>query len=181
MAVTGALVLVALPVMEDAHRAAALSRAAAQVHGLLIRCRSVAVLRSRNCAVVFDQVGDGSWRCTVAEDGDGDGVRRNDIESGTDAVVGPILVLDAGPAGPGILDGRVPDPSGNGSLRGNRWDPIRAGRGDIISFSSGATASPSSVYLTDGWRRMVVLRVYGGTGRINRLHWQRGWSEWKKR
>jgi hypothetical protein len=166
--------------VDDARRAAELNRSAAQIHGLLVRCRAVAVMRSRMCAVVFDREADGSWRCVVAEDGDGDGIRRSDIGSGVDPTVGPTLSLDAGAAGPGILAGPVPDPTGSGALGGDPADPIRAGRGNIISFSARGTATPSSVFLTDRSRRMVALRVYGGTGRINRIRWQRGWGEWKK-
>jgi len=117
----------------------------------------------------------------VAEDGDGDGVRRSDISNGQDKVVGRVIVIAAGGAGPGILRNEpVPDPSGRGVLEGDLSDPIRAGRGDIISFSSRGTATPSSVYFTDNVRRMVVLRIYGGTGRINRLSWQSGRDEWKQ-
>jgi len=180
-ALTGLLVLVSIPALDDAKRAAAMTRSIAQVHGLLVRCRAVAVLRSRRCAVVFNQEIDGSWRCYVAEDGDGDGVRRSDISSGKDLVVGGEIVIAAGGAGPGILRNEwVPNPTGRGRLRGDLGDPIRAGRGNIISFSSRGTATPSSVYFSDGSRRMVVLRIYGGTGRINRLRWQRGWSRWKQ-
>lgn len=179
-AVAGVLVLVGIPAVDDAQRAAALSRATAQVHGLLVRSRATALLRSRNCAVVFDRTADRGWRCYVAEDGDGDGVRRADIHHGVDPVVGPAVDLAAGSAAPGILDGEVPDPGGQGRLGGDPEDPIRAGPGNMISFSSAGTASPSSVYLTDFARRMVVLRVYGGTGRVNRLSWQRGWARWKQ-
>lgn len=181
IAVSGVLMIVGIPSLNDAKRCAAMTRSIAQVHGLLVRCRAVAVLRNRACAVVFDRRIDGSWRCFVAEDGDGDGVRRIDIASGTDPVVDEAVVIAAGGAGPGILgDEPVPDPSGRGSLGGDLGDPIRAGRGNIITFSSRGTATPSSVYFTDHSRRMVVLRIYGGTGRINRLSWQRGWSKWKQ-
>lgn len=178
MAVSGLLVVIGVPVMDDARRAAALHRSAAQVHGLLVRCRATAVLRSRNCSVVFDVESGGGWRCMVAEDGDGDGVRRNDISDGTDPVVGQVVTIAAGAAGPGILGTDVPDPSGGGRLGGDLSDPIRAGRGNIISFTARGTATPSSVFLTDHSRRMIVLRVYGGTARINRLSWLKGTGEW---
>jgi hypothetical protein len=181
IAVSGLLMMAGIPSLNDAKRCAAMTRSIAQIHGLLVRSRAVAVLRSRPCAVVFDRQVDGSWCCFVAEDGDGDGVRRIDIASGTDPVVDEAVVVAAGGAGPGILlDGSVPDPSGRGRLGGDLGDPIRAGLGNIITFSSNGTATPSSVYFTDHTRRMVVLRIYGGTGRINRLSWQRGWSKWKQ-
>ena len=95
--------------------------------------------------------------------------------------MGRVITMAAGGAGPGILGGEpVPDPSGRGFLEGDLEDPIRAGRGNIISFSSRGTATPSSVYFTDHVGRMMVLRIYGGTGRINRLSWRRGWAKWKQ-
>jgi hypothetical protein len=178
--VTGILLLIGIPVADDAMRSAALKGATAKVHALLVRCRAVAVLRSRNCSVVFDLESDGSWRCIVAEDGDGDGVRRSDIRNGVDPVIGRPLLLEAGAAGPGILAGPIPDPSGQGNLGGDPADPIRAGQGNMVSFSPRGTATPSSVFLTDGVRRMEVLRVYGGTGRINRLRWHRGLDGWRR-
>ncbi len=118
-AVSGLLTLVGVPLIDETRRAAAMGRAAAQVQGLLTRCRAVAVVRCRPCAVVFDRGSDGEWRCYVAEDGDGDGVRRSDISSGQDVVVGRVITIAAGGAGPGILrEVAVPDPSGRGSLTG---------------------------------------------------------------
>jgi hypothetical protein len=182
LAVVGTFMVVGAPALDDAKRGAALERAAAQIRGLLVRSRAVAVLRSRACAVVFDRNADGSWSCFVAEDGDGDGVRRSDIGSGRDPITGVVIRLEAGDAGPCILTGgSVPDPTGRGTLGGDPDDPIRAGRGDIITFSSRGTATPSSVYLCDSRRRMVVLRIYGGTGRINTLSWRRGLDAWQPR
>jgi len=179
-ALTGILFAISVPIVDDARRAAELSRSAAQVHGLLVRCRATAVLRGANCSVVFDRDGLGGWSCVVAEDGDGDGVRRSDIRAGVDPIVGRELRIAAGAAGPGILADEVPDPSGVGLLGGDLSDPIRAGAGDIISFSARGTATPSSVFFTDHSRRMIVLRIYGGTARINRLSWSRGRQAWKQ-
>ena len=115
----------------------------------------------------------------MAEDGDGDGVRRDDLDSGRDRIVSELLQLESGGSGLGILaDERVPDPMGNGWLVGD--DPIRAGRGNIISFTPDGTATPSSVYLTDRHSQMRVLRVYGGTGRMRALVWKKGWQRWKR-
>lgn len=179
-AITGLLIAIGVPTLSDARRAAELNRSTAQVHGLLVRCRATAVLRGANCSVVFDRDGEGGWLCMVAEDGDGDGVRRSDISAGTDPVVGRVVSIAAGSAGPGILPEGVPDPSGSGLLGGNLFDPIRAGTGDIISFSARGTATPSSVFFTDHARRMIVLRIYGGTARINRLSWIKGGREWQQ-
>jgi hypothetical protein len=96
-------------------------------------------------------------------------------------VIGEVLALEGVTAGLGILGGvRVPDPSGRGALGGDLSDPVRAGRGDIITFTPRSTATPSSVYLTDHHGRMRVLRVYGGTARVRSLVWRAGWPRWRR-
>lgn len=177
-----AIVLTAvLPDLGEIRRAAALSAASSQLKGLLFRCRAYAVMNRRATAAVFEQRPDGSWRCFIAVDGDGDGIRSRDIRGLVDPVVGEILHFEAGGANLGILRGEfVPDPSGRGRLRGNLSDPVRAGRGNIITFTPRGTATPASIYLTDHRARMRVLRVYGGTGRVISRVWRSGWPEWRK-
>lgn len=181
VAVTAIIVTAALPDLAEMRRAAALSSASRQLKGLLFRCRAYAVMNARSTAVVFEQRQDASWRCFIAYDGDGDGIRRRDIHRLVDPIVGEVLHFEAGGAGLGILQGEfVPDPSGRGRLRGNLLDPVRAGRGDIITFTPRGTATPSSLYLTDHRARMHVLRIYGGTGRVISRVWRSGWPRWRE-
>jgi type II secretory pathway pseudopilin PulG len=180
LAVLAGLLIVALPGLAEAHRAAALNAAARRLYGLMIRCRAHALVCGRATSLVFERDGSRSWRCFIAQDGDGDGVRRDDLRRGRDRVIGEVLALEGAIAGLGILhDRRIPDPSGRGSLGGNLDDPVRAGRGDIITFTPASTATPSSVYLSDHHHRMRVLRIYGGTARIVSLVWRDGWQEWR--
>ena len=138
-------------------------------------------MNARSTGVVFEQREDDSWRCFIAYDGDGDGILRRDIHRLVDPIVGEVLHFEAGGAGLGILQGEfVPDPSGRGRLRGNLSDPVRAGRGNIITFTPRGTATPSSLYLTDHRARMHVLRIYGGTGRVISRVWRSGWPEWRE-
>jgi len=176
-----ALVLtVTLPELGKARRAAVLGGAARQIHGLLYRCRAVAIMKQQKHGLVFERRPDGSWRCFIASDGDGDGILRRDIESLVDPIVSEVVFFEAGDAGLGILKSEfVPDPSGRGRLRGDLGDPVRAGRGDIITFTPRGTATPSSLYFTDHCAAMRVLRVYGGTGRVVQLGWQSGWPKWR--
>jgi hypothetical protein len=170
----------AVPALSDARRAAALSGAAAQLQGLFFRCRALAIMNARSYAVVFERRSDDSWRSFIAVDGDGDGVLRADIDRGVDAVVGDVVFFETDAAGLGILDAEyLPDPGGRGRLRGDRSDPVRAGRGDIVTFTPRGTATPCSVYLTDRHSRMRVLRVCGGTGRVIALRWRSGWVRWR--
>jgi hypothetical protein len=170
-----------VPSLDEARGAASLAGIARELRGLMFRCRAYAVMKGRTSAVVFERRPDSSWRCFIAEDGDGDGVRRDDIVAFRDPVVGEVVLIEAGGAGLGILTGEfIPDPSGWGRLRGDLGDPIRAGRGDIISFTPRGTATPSSVYLTDHRSRMRVLRIYGATGRVICLAWRSGWNRWRE-
>ncbi|MCG6964414.1 MAG: GspH/FimT family pseudopilin [Acidobacteria bacterium] len=171
----------AVPGLTVLERRAALMRTAQQLAGLVARGRAQAVLHGRASALVFERAGDSRWRCYLAEDGDGDGVNHADIRSGRDPITGEVLQLATGGAGPGILRGtRVPDPAGQGWLWGDENDPIRAGRGDIVTFKPAGTATPSSIYLSDGRSEMRVLRVYGPTARVRSLVWRRGWQHWRK-
>lgn len=181
VAVVAVIAAAALPGLDAIHRAAALRAASSQLKGLLYRCRADAVMNRRATAAVFDRRPDGSWRCFIAVDGDGDGIRSRDIRALVDPVVGEVLHFESGGAGLGILQGEfVPDPSGRGRLRGDLSDPVRAGRGNMITFTPRGTASPASIYLTDHRSRMRVLRVYGGTGRVISRVWRSGWPEWRE-
>ena len=174
------IVATALPGLGEARRAAAVGGASRKLKGLLFRCRAVAVLNAQATAVVFEHRDDGTWRCFIAQDGDGDGIRRRDIDRLVDPVISEVVLFEAGEAGLGILKGEfVPDPSGRGRLRGNLDDPVRAGRGDIITFTPRGTATPASIYFTDHRARMRVLRIYGGTGRVISRVWRSGWPKWR--
>jgi hypothetical protein len=180
LAVVTFILTVTLPRFGETRREAALRAAAQQIHGLLYRCRVFAISTQQAHGLVFERREDGSWRCFIAKDGDGDGILRRDIQRGVDPIVSEVVFFEAGEVGLGILRSEfVPDPSGRGRLRGNLRDPVRAGRGDIITFTRRGTATPSSLYFTDFSSRMRVLRVYGGTGRAVQLVWKSGWARWR--
>ncbi len=181
LVVIGIISAVTIPSLADARRAAALAASSGKLHGLMFRCRAFAIMNRRSTGLVFERQGEGAWRCFIVADGDGDGILRRDIDRGVDPVVSEVLEFEAVDAGLGILEGEfVPDPSGRGRLRGDQTDPVRAGRGDIITFTPLSRATPSSIYLTDRRSRMRVLRVYGGTARVHILVWRSGWPKWKR-
>ncbi len=179
--VLAVMLAVAVPSLVETRKSAALAGAAGKIRGMMFRCRVAAVMRQRSTGLVFERRAGSVWRCFIALDGDGDGIRRRDIENGADEIVSEILAFAPREAGLGILVGEaVPDPSGRGLLRGCLDDPIRAGRGDIITFTPQGHATPSSVYFTDHRSKMRVLRVYGATGRVVCLRWQKGWRQWRR-
>ncbi|MCY3972494.1 MAG: prepilin-type N-terminal cleavage/methylation domain-containing protein [Acidobacteria bacterium] len=113
-------------------------------------------------------------------DGDGDGVRTADLNSGTDPRIGrPARLLHVGR---GVRFG-IPDDlepaEFTGSGRLDRLDdPVRFGRSDIASFSPAGTASPGTVFLTDGYH-LFAVRVYSRTGKIQVLRYVRDREFWK--
>jgi type II secretory pathway pseudopilin PulG len=176
-----ATLMVTVPFLADIRGAAELQVLSSRLAAEMYRARAYATMRGRAVSLVFERRGGRGWRCFIAEDGDGDGVLRRDLDSGRDRILGEVLQLEGEVAGLGILAvTRVPDPGGRGYLRGNMEDPVRAGRGDIITFTPASTATPSSVYLTDHRKRMRVLRVYGGTARVHSLVWRKDWRRWRK-
>jgi hypothetical protein len=179
VALIASLILVTLPHLGDARRSASLRALTGQLTGLLSRCRALALTRHQSTALVFDPAD--PWTCVLAVDGDGDGVRRDDLDRGTDQTVGPRVRLRHAECDLGILRSeQVPDPLGGGFLGGNLDDPVRAGRGDIVTFGALGTATPSSIFLTDHRAQMRVVRVFGATGRTRTMTWKVGWSEWRQ-
>lgn len=113
-------------------------------------------------------------------DGDGDGVRTADLRTGTDPRIRrPARLLHVGSGLRfGFPEGL--EPRGfTGSGRMDRLDdPIRFGRSDLASFGPLGTASPGSVFLTDG-HHLFAVRVYNRTGKIQVLRYVREREEWK--
>ena len=144
--------------------------------GLVAECSTRAVIEGRHVAVVFGNDEHGATAQLFA-DGDGDGVLRADIAGGVDRPLGSKIYLKMERAYVGIPQGATVDPEGN-PLSGQ--DPVRFGRGDILSFGPLATATPGSLYLRDqdgkeGW----AFRVAGIDGRVRVYRFFQGrWEKW---
>lgn len=122
----------------------------------------------------------GTSAFSLYADGDGDGVRTADLRSGTDPRIRrPARLLHVGSGLRfGFPDGLEPR-SFTGSGRMDRLDdPVRFGRSDLASFGPLGTASPGSVFLTDGYH-LFAVRVYNRTGKIRILRYLREREEWK--
>lgn len=158
--------------------------AAAEVASALWTARSSAVRHGVSVAVRFET--DDSHVDAVASvfslyaDGDGDGVRTADLNTGTDPRIRrPARLLHVG------ADVRFGFPEGleprgfTGTGRLDRLDdPVRFGSSDLASFSPVGTASPGSVFVTDGYH-LFAVRVYNRTGKVRILRYVRDREEWK--
>jgi hypothetical protein len=140
------------------------------------RTRMEAVTRSTNVALRFVQAGAGFSYGTYI-DGNGDGVRTQDIDDGIDSPLGPIEHLPDDftgvdfsvlPGLPGVDSGLPP-----GS------DPIKFGSSNLLSYSPTGTSSSGSVYICGRSKAQYVIRVLGDTGRTRVLRFDPQSHQWK--
>ena len=105
--------------------------------------RQHALFSSHASALVFDQVAT-RWVFRVCEDGNGNGLRRSDIQAGRDICTeGPYDVAEMFPGIQVAVDPVLPGPGGEpGSA-----DAVRFGRGDVASFSPEGTGTAGTVFL----------------------------------
>lgn len=180
LVVMGLSSVVAVPMLGTAHREAALRKTTEAVRSQIWRARSDATVTGRATALVFDRSSGGGWQCSIIQDGDGDGIERCDIAVGKDYLVGRVLELNSDRAGLGFVPAcDIPDPGGDGFLEGDLDDPVRAGSGDILTFTPRGTATSGTLYFSDGRQMMRAIRVFGITGRIRTLRWKTGWDRWR--
>ena len=114
----------------------------------------------------------------IIEDGDGDGLRSEDIRRGVDTVIGTAFVL--GDRYPGVHVGLPAEirPPGGGTLPS---DGVAMGRSDLLSVHPEGTTSSGSIYLCNRWRDCAAVRTYGATGRVALWLWRTDTSAWVRR
>ena len=159
--------------------------AAAELVGTLRLARTYAMRNSANVALKFhlEPTDRGITRVmfSLYRDGDGDGVRNDDLERGTDPRVTPPRQLASfgSKVRFGFPAGAAPsDPSSPGRKLERLDDPIRFNRSDLASFGPLGTSTPGSLYVTDG-RRLAVVRVVSRTGRVRVLRWDPAGDQWR--
>lgn len=180
LAVLGLVATLAVPSLMRASAEGRLKTAAWEVASAFRLARSFAVRHGAKVGVRFHTGTAGKVTWTLHRDGDGDGVRNADIESGTDPVVTARRLQRLGPGMRlGFPPGDAPrDPGGRGRI-GRLEDPVRFNRSDIASFSPLGTATPGSVYLTDGSGGLAAVRVTGRTGRVQVLFYDPVAESWE--
>ena len=172
VSVMSIVVLGAVNTADTVQKRIALRSATSEVRATLMYVRTLAVTRDRNVAIRFRNDARG-WTWAVHEDGDGDGVRNDDISKGIDREIQPARRFQYGPAGIGLPDRDLPDPFG-GKLHDRA--PVRFNASMLCSFSRAGEVTNGSVVLTDG-PHAVIVRVQGQSGRINVLTWNgKKWS-----
>jgi type II secretory pathway pseudopilin PulG len=154
--------------------------AAQEVVAALRQARSSAIRLNREVALRFATGERGDVTFTLYRDGNGDGVTNADIRAGIDPQVGAPGRLEhlGADVRIGLPARPVRDP-GSPSHFLDASDPIRFNVSDLASFGSLGTATPGSVYLTDGGSHLVVVRVLGSTGRVRVLTYDFASQTWR--
>jgi hypothetical protein len=141
-------------------------------HVRLARQRAIATARAT--ALVFD-AGPLGWNVRVCQDTNGNGVRRADIVANRDGcpegpwalgTLFPTMRVDVAPDIPGV-DGESPSA-----------DPVRFGRGDMMSCSTSGGCSPGTLFLRAPDGTQYAVRVGGVTGRTRVLRFDRATWRW---
>jgi prepilin-type N-terminal cleavage/methylation domain-containing protein len=177
LALLGVMAAFATPSVMAARDAARARSAADRLSSLLHLARFEAVKRHVNVALRFGTEASGNEYALYA-DGNGNGVRTADIDSGADPRIGPLERIEQ--ECPGVrfaIDESVS--SMDGEAVGT--DPIRLGRSRMLSFTPIGTSSSGTVYLLGRGRRQFAVRVLGPTGRIRSLEYDFASASWQPR
>lgn len=173
--VTAAIALMAstliIPMFVEWSAALRVGLAAREMAGALYQARFDAIRFSTHVAVRFEtDPKTGVTSYAFYRDGDGDGVLTRDIEAGIDPMLRPPRPLERmkGSVGFGIPKGlRPPHPGNPRRPLDHLDDPIRYNRSNMATFSGEGTATPGTIYLTDGRRHLVAVRTDHRSGRIS--------------
>ena len=182
---TSLLLLIAALALPDLLRWSARLRvelAARELIGVLRLTRAEAIRRGVRVAVKFIEHDNGRVDYAIYADGDGDGVRNRDIESGVDPQVAPPHPPSALGArvGFGFPPGRPPRDPGDPRRRLRPpLDPIRFNRSNLASFNPLGESTPGSLYLTDHRHHLVVVRLFGRTGKVKLLRYDPATETWR--
>ena len=155
--------------------------AAGEVAGAMAEARLSAIKHNTKVALRFETAEDGAVTMTLYRDTDGDGVLSRDIRRGTDRVVKEQRRLRGFDERIhfGFPYGEAPREISRPSRRITRLrDPIRFNRSDMASFSSLGTATPGTVYLTDGYKTLIAVRVNNRSGMISIWSYDKDEETW---
>lgn len=179
VAILGMIAAVAFPSMMTIQRRAAVRNAASELRAIFFAARMRAIARSHNCGVKFLKNVDG-WSYALYDDGDGDGVRNDDITSGVDVCAQSarrVLASTEKRAFIGLPPYALKDPDGD-PLPPTK-SPVSFNNSTICSFSAMGEATPGTIYITDSIEDVYAVRVFGASGRIRVMRWNRGKAKWE--
>ena len=179
VAIIGIIALCAAPAFANYRRRMSVMAAAEQFRAIFRATRARAISTGRNAGVKF--IAGREWTYSIYIDGNGDGVRNDDINRGIDRrVFGPAIVMPSFHiATIGLLPVAVKDPDGD--VLKPTDSAVQFGRSTICSFSPTGSGTPGTVYLVDGGGGLWAARVHGAGGRVRVLRYDGGRKKWELR
>jgi type II secretory pathway pseudopilin PulG len=177
-ALIGVLSAVAVPSLHASRERDAVVMAARHLASKLTWLRIEALRRNRTVALRFDPDDLGLLAAFV--DDDGDGVSEQDIDRSVDQRVEGDTHLSHffGDVALRVATA-MPSPDGASVIAAGS-DPVRIGNTNLLSFSPVGTATSGTVYLAGRHGTQVCVRMYGATGRIRVLRFDRGSNTWRQ-
>lgn len=179
VAIIALIAICAVPAFASYRRRVSLNSQAAELRGIFRAARSRAIARSAHAGVKFTRVAN-LWIYSLYDDGDGDGIRNDDIASGVDRrCAGPsVLMPQFNIATIALLPTAIRDPDGD-SLSPTA-SAVQFNRSTICSFAPTGAGTPGTVYITDGARQLCAVRVYGASGRVRVLRYDATRRRWER-
>lgn len=178
----GIAAAVALPAASRIRDAGRTEAGARYVATLFAAKRWEGVAGRRSVALHFERDG-GGWVFREAEDGNGNGLRTDELRRGVDRYVGAPVRLESRVEGVrvGLLPDRsVPEaPPGNGVLPPD-GDPVRFGVSDLVSFSPQGRSSSGTLYVTDGRGGLAAIVLFGPASRARVWRWREEEGRWTR-
>jgi hypothetical protein len=142
----------------------------------------VGAIRRRMAGGLFFTRAGGRYVYQRVVDGNGNGLRLEDIGRGFDRLVDPPLPLRA--HAPGIDFGlryTVPPVDGEGEGMAAGADPVRIGGSRFIAFAPTGAGTSGTLYLTTDDGRQLAVRLFGPTGRVRVFEFVPGEARWQPR
>lgn len=169
VALIGLLVVLGSNDLRGAQRQQEFENFGRETLALAERCRWKAMNERKYAGIIFERAGE-TYVAVLYQDGNGNGIRLSDVQSGKDSAFYRSMVLEraSGDIQAGIL--RNPDvtqiPPKTGTID-DPDDPIKFGKSDILSFSPNGDSSSGTLYLAcRSQRQMYALVAYGATARL---------------
>lgn len=177
VAIIGLFILISLPAFGSIQRRFALRAATAEMRSIFHVARMRAIARGRHAGLKFIRVGN-EWSFAVYDDGDGDGLRNDDIARNIDKLVAPPrpVLPESRAINIGLLGVTIKDPDGDDLTPSD--SPVQFGRSLLCSFSPFGESTPGTIYITDRGRDLWAVRVYGATAKIRVTRYDRGTRKW---
>ena len=172
VAVSLAMVMVAaaIPKAQSMVHESRLRGAAFYLRGLMRQVRARAAAQSCYMGVVFDEV-DGDPVFSIHADGNANGIRRVDVDSGADPMFREPYRLSE--TFPGVRYGSLPAGAKVPFMRG-----LQIGRSHIVSFSPLGSSTTGTLYLSNDYGLVYAVVIFGSTGRV-RVARYRGGGKWQ--